>query len=569
MHLRVGQHPGILPMYEYSLPETPKQHRNPSWLVMPEATRIRTQLGESPPLEMVVLAVANLAETLAWLAQQGIFHRDIKPDNLYWYEGSWVLGDLGLVTFPGKAQLTTEGSLPAPANLVAPELLEGDLDGITYGPVDVYLIAKTLWMLATGRSWAPPGPQHVGVPGEVMESRVVHPRIRTLDNLVQRATDNDPTKRPSMKQFAAELRQWLLPLPDVPKLADLSSLVAQTRSLIAPLNRDTELRQQWNSQARALIRKFNERLKPFLADVRNQDLHIETDEFRTQIFSERDLKMVGMRGHRFTSSVAGTQHAARIRSNDPKYQVVCGAEAAIFQGGVINLLAGLYIQAGAVAGLYWWARRAFQLGSPPEDLAISEMVRELAENFPAAFTMLVSLIETPTAQLPKLFSSPTIEQQQQKQGIEPRMREAVQTFIPELSDLPYFSPDRYRAGGQQLLWYRTGAPRTDDVLPVWSCGGSFILGTTADDAQSRGYLEVGIVAELYTDQQLYLVALAAFVQRSPVQEEVIWSESRFILVDDPHIEQMLGDLAETFRAHLPAIGARFKELLAIEHPGNN
>ena len=63
---------------------------------MPVATGISDALGRQPSLTSVVEAIAMIAEALASLAADGISHRDIKPWNLYQFEGQWKIGDFGL-----------------------------------------------------------------------------------------------------------------------------------------------------------------------------------------------------------------------------------------------------------------------------------------------------------------------------------------------------------------------------------------------------------------------------------------------------------------------------------------
>lgn len=53
-----------------------------SWYVMPVARPIRDTLGDDPEPELVVGAVAAIAATLASLADEGVAHRDTKPDCL-------------------------------------------------------------------------------------------------------------------------------------------------------------------------------------------------------------------------------------------------------------------------------------------------------------------------------------------------------------------------------------------------------------------------------------------------------------------------------------------------------
>ena len=68
----------------------------PSWYVMPEARTLGAALGADPAPRTVVAAVADIATTLAALAEKGVGHRDIKPDNLFERDGRWLVGDFGL-----------------------------------------------------------------------------------------------------------------------------------------------------------------------------------------------------------------------------------------------------------------------------------------------------------------------------------------------------------------------------------------------------------------------------------------------------------------------------------------
>jgi hypothetical protein len=58
---------------------------------MPIAVPI-TEALEGKPLETVVAALAQIADTLARLqAEHGVAHRDLKPSNLYELEGEWLV----------------------------------------------------------------------------------------------------------------------------------------------------------------------------------------------------------------------------------------------------------------------------------------------------------------------------------------------------------------------------------------------------------------------------------------------------------------------------------------------
>ena len=90
---------GVLPLLDAHVP-VGERIDEPPWLAMPLAIPLAEHLGTTPSPSAVVEAGAVIARTLAELLEQhGVSHRDIKPDNLYWYGGP-VVGDFGLVATP-------------------------------------------------------------------------------------------------------------------------------------------------------------------------------------------------------------------------------------------------------------------------------------------------------------------------------------------------------------------------------------------------------------------------------------------------------------------------------------
>jgi uncharacterized protein YjbI with pentapeptide repeats len=199
---------GILPLLDAHLPDVPSSE-NPAWLAMPVAIDVRTALknGEES-LERTVSAVAAFAETLTELHAAEITHRDVKPDNLFWHDHQWAIGDFGLVDYPRKESITKAGRKLGPTYYLPHEMLNHpDLaDGRA---ADVYSLAKTLWVLATGQNFPPQGEQRRDVPQLGIEALLNEPRASPLDLLIEEATRHDPGLRPSMREFASGLRHWL------------------------------------------------------------------------------------------------------------------------------------------------------------------------------------------------------------------------------------------------------------------------------------------------------------------------------------------------------------------------
>ncbi len=154
---RPDPHPGVLPILDAHLSNADS---DPPWLVMPVAKALRTSLGDSPPVSAVVRAIAEIAETLAALAADGIGHRDIKPENLYELEGRFLVGDFGLITYPDKDPMTRSGRRLGPIDFMAPEMRDA-ADEAAAEPANVYALAKTFWVLAVDRELPLPGTHRV------------------------------------------------------------------------------------------------------------------------------------------------------------------------------------------------------------------------------------------------------------------------------------------------------------------------------------------------------------------------------------------------------------------------
>lgn len=222
---------GVLPLVDAHLPDRPTD-ADPPWLATPVAREISAALGPEPPVRTVVEAVRDVAGTLAVLAEQGVGHRDIKPANLFERNGEWLIGDFGLVTYPSKEAVTRPNAKLGPAHFVADEMVR-EPDVADPHPADVFSLAKTLWVLCVpGQQYPPSGQQRIDVPPATMAHWVSAPQIEQLDLLIERATDHDPQRRPSMRDFASELKAWLAP-PAPPEHAGMDALAARVRALSA------------------------------------------------------------------------------------------------------------------------------------------------------------------------------------------------------------------------------------------------------------------------------------------------------------------------------------------------
>ncbi len=173
---------------------------------------IATQLGEflrNSSLTEIISSVCEISETLARCAEKGIFHRDIKPANLYSFNGRSVIGDFGLVYLPDREALTKPGRKFGPLFFMPDEMLN-DATSAKPGPADVFMLAKTLWVLATGQNLPPQGEIRTGIKQARLSAYWNEPKAHLLDELIERCTDANPNERPTMRKVFEELSAWLV-----------------------------------------------------------------------------------------------------------------------------------------------------------------------------------------------------------------------------------------------------------------------------------------------------------------------------------------------------------------------
>lgn len=104
------------------------------------ANRLREQ--RRLPTDAVRRMADELIANLETLHRRGLLHRDLKPDNILWIDGSATLGDIGLVTDATNVSLVgTPGFLP-------PEVLAGIRE---YRQADdYYSLGKVIYCALTG-----------------------------------------------------------------------------------------------------------------------------------------------------------------------------------------------------------------------------------------------------------------------------------------------------------------------------------------------------------------------------------------------------------------------------------
>lgn len=250
---------GILPLIDAHLPEHPSEADRP-WLAMPIATLIPDALS-GQPLEVVIAAVASIASTLARIHDEyGLGHRDVKPNNLYSLKGEWLVGDFGLVAVPDLEELTRTGRPLGPAHFTPYEMIASPTT-VDPKPVDVYSLAKTLWVLATELRFPPEGHQRTDTRGFAIADFRPHPNSHALDVVIDRCTQIHPEDRPTMAEVAADLDSWLT-LPPEAQTVDIGEVRARLRTKMATRLAEEDQAAERKELALDAVRRLAELVAP-------------------------------------------------------------------------------------------------------------------------------------------------------------------------------------------------------------------------------------------------------------------------------------------------------------------
>jgi serine/threonine protein kinase len=108
--------------------------------------RYREEGKPGIPFKELIKLMDEAADGLDFLHQQGIYHRDIKPQNLLLFHGHVKIGDLGLAKLVGASTASHTGS--GTFGYLPPEAWEEHRLSPT---VDLYALAATYIRLRTGR----------------------------------------------------------------------------------------------------------------------------------------------------------------------------------------------------------------------------------------------------------------------------------------------------------------------------------------------------------------------------------------------------------------------------------
>ncbi len=181
-----------------------------SWdklLLHPEHEALASLGGD--PLEAHLQILLRICEAVDYAHDRRVLHLDIKPDNvLVGRYGEVHLGDWGVAV--DLNQVSEASAVVGTPMFMAPEMLDGHRQRL--GPAaDVFLLGATLHLILTGKG------RHQGrTLREVLSAAAqvapycYPPEVApALSLLANRATAADPGERPSVREFAMNLKGFL------------------------------------------------------------------------------------------------------------------------------------------------------------------------------------------------------------------------------------------------------------------------------------------------------------------------------------------------------------------------
>lgn len=194
---------GIIPIIDFSTEE--------HWYVMPIAQSIMDYIVKNNLMIVdIISGVIDLCQTLELFHVKGISHRDIKPSNIYYYGEKFCFGDFGLVDFSENENDFTRSDKGLGAIFtIAPEMKRNpkDADG---KKADVFSMAKTVWMFLTKDEKGFDGVYDFRDPSHSLRynDKYKDEHIVEIEELLKDSTDNNPERRPTIKEFKERLMEW-------------------------------------------------------------------------------------------------------------------------------------------------------------------------------------------------------------------------------------------------------------------------------------------------------------------------------------------------------------------------
>lgn len=226
-------HPGLITLIDAGLHATEEDVPR-AFLVMEliDGPDLRGRLKEGPlPSPDVMQIGADLADSLHYIHNQGVIHRDVKPANVLMADQDRdtrphpKLTDFGIARNLDSSQITVHGATLGTASYLSPEQATGTNVST---PTDIYSLGLVLLECLTGVK-AFPGPLLEATVARLLRDPEIPVELGTdWTGLLSAMTARQPEDRPSAHDVALTLRHWLpAALSNEPESAETEAAVAE------------------------------------------------------------------------------------------------------------------------------------------------------------------------------------------------------------------------------------------------------------------------------------------------------------------------------------------------------
>jgi eukaryotic-like serine/threonine-protein kinase len=163
------------------------------------------QIG-SPAIPLLVLVFAEVAAAVNYMHRAGVFHADLKPNNIMVSRSGQVkVIDFGLAWLRGERKGRVQGTV----GYLAPEQMR---DRVVTESTDIFNLGATIYRMLTGRTATGGGAGGNAImttKAIITPAHELQPLVPLgLSELVSRCCENKPQKRPgSMNEVAAALEK--------------------------------------------------------------------------------------------------------------------------------------------------------------------------------------------------------------------------------------------------------------------------------------------------------------------------------------------------------------------------
>jgi serine/threonine protein kinase len=219
------RHPNIAAIYEVG------QDKGRHFIAMEYVDGV--SLGKAPlAIPQAIDVIAKIARALAVAHQEGVIHRDLKPDNLMLSStGRPYVMDFGLAkAVEAESSLSVSGDIMGTPIFMSPEQARGEVDELDER-TDVYSLGATLYTLLTGeKPFVGKSSMEILVKvcgQEPTPPRKIKPEIpEPIEAVVLKAMEKERERRyPGAIAFAEDLERFLAHQEVEARLPSISTLI--------------------------------------------------------------------------------------------------------------------------------------------------------------------------------------------------------------------------------------------------------------------------------------------------------------------------------------------------------